>query len=73
MEDELLDIIRQVEEKKRDKGIIPCHASFVSDIMPEMNKRIQVLLNKMVTNGDVTWSPTINDNGFSLAKDEKEG
>ena len=73
MEDELLDIIRQVEEKKRDKGIIPCHALFVSDIMPEMKKRIQVVLNKMVKNGDVTWSPTINDNGFSLAKDEKEG
>lgn len=73
MEDELLDIIRQVEDEKRDKGIVPCHALFISEIMPKVNKRVQVVLNKMVKNGNVAWSPTINDNGFSLTKDEKKG
>ena len=48
MEDELVDIIRNVEQEKTEKGLAPVHAMLLSDIMPAVKKLVKDTLNKLV-------------------------
>ena len=73
MEDELLDIIREVEREKRASGVVPAQALFVRDVMPAVKQRVQAALRQLVQDGKVKWSSTINDDGFKLLRDEKDG
>lgn len=71
MEDELVDIIRSVEQEKTEKGLSPVHAMFLSDIMPVVKKLVKDTLNKLVKEKRISWSRTINDDAFKSAGDEE--
>ena len=42
MEDELVDIIRNVEQEKTEKGLAPVHAMLLSDIMPAVRNWLKI-------------------------------
>ena len=66
MEDELVDIIRNVEQEKTEKGLAPVHAMFLSDIMPAVKKLVKDTLNKLVKEKKISWFRTINDDAFII-------
>lgn len=70
MEDELVDIIRSVEQEKAEKGLAPVQAMFLSDIMPAVKKLVKDTLNKLVKDKRISWSPTINDDAFKSIDNE---
>ena len=70
MEDELVDIIRRVEQEKAEKGLAPAHAMFIRDIMPAVKKLVKDSLNKLVKEKRISWSLTINDDAFKCIVDE---
>ena len=71
MEDELVDIIRNVEQEKTEKGLAPVHAMFLSDIMPAVKKLVKDTLNKLVKEKKISWFRTINDEAFKFTGDEE--
>lgn len=70
MEDELVDIIRSVEQEKAEKGLAPVHAMFIRDIMPAVKKLVKDTLNKLVKEKRIGWSRTINDDAFKSVDNE---
>ena len=68
MEDELVDIIRNVEQ---EKGLAPVHAMLLSDIMPAVKKLVKDTLNKLVKEKRISWFRTINDDAFKFTGDEE--
>ena len=71
MEDELVDIIRNVEQEKTEKGLAAVHAMFLSDIMPAVKKLVKDTLNKLVKEKKISWFRTINDDAFKFTGDEE--
>ena len=71
MEDELVDIIRNVEQEKTEKGLSPVHAMLLSDIMPSVKKLVKDTLNKLVKEKKISWFRTINDDAFKFTGDEE--
>lgn len=71
MEDELVDIIRNVEQEKTEKGLDPVHAMLLSDIMPAVKKLVKDTLNKLVKEKRISWFRTINDDAFKFTGDEE--
>lgn len=71
MEDELVDIIRSVEQEKTEKGLAPVQAMFLSDIMPAVKKLVKDTLNKLVKEKRISWSRTVNDDAFKSVSGEE--
>lgn len=71
MEDELVDIIRNVEQEKTEKGLALVHAMLLSDIMPAVKKLVKDTLNKLVKEKRISWFRTINDDAFKFTGDEE--
>ena len=71
MEDELVDIIRNVEQEKTENGLAPVHAMLLSDIMPAVKKLVKDTLNKLVKEKRISWFRTINDDAFKFTGDEE--
>ena len=71
MEDELVDIIRNVEQEKTEKGLAPVQAMVLSDIMPAVKKLVKDTLNKLVKEKKISWFRTINDDAFKFTGDEE--
>ena len=66
-----MDIIRNVEQEKREKGLAPVHAMLLSDIMPAVKKLVKDTLNKLVKEKRISWFRTINDDAFKFTGDEE--
>lgn len=71
MENELLDIIRTIEQEKTEKRLVPVHAMFIQEIMPAVKSLVKDTLNKLVKDKRLTWSRTINDDAFKCVGDEE--
>lgn len=69
MENELIDIIKVIQQKKKDAGIAPEHALFIKDIMPSVITLARDVLKKLVKDKKIDWNRTINDNAFKIADD----
>ncbi len=69
MENELIDIIRVVQQKKKDAGIAPEHALFIKDIIPGVITLTKDILKKLVKDKKIVWNRTINDDAFKIADD----
>ena len=66
-----MDIIRNVEQEKTEKGLDPVHAMFLSDIMPAVKKLVKDTLNKLVKEKKISWFRTINDDAFKFTGEEE--
>ena len=69
MESELIDIIRVVQQKKKDAGTVPEHALFIKDLMPGVIALAKDILKKLVKDKKIDWSRTINDDAFKIVDD----
>ena len=64
---DLLEIIASIEAEKRERHIEPTHA-MLNEIMAKLDSKVKPELNKLVSEGKITWCETLNSFGFSIKK-----
>lgn len=64
---DLLEIIASIEAEKKDKGIAPSHA-MLYEIIQKVDSSVKPELNKLVSEGKITWCETLNSFGFKTIK-----
>ena len=64
---DLLEIIASIEAEKKANGVAPSHA-MLNEIMQKVDSSVKPELNKLVSEGKITWCETLNSFGFSIIK-----